>query len=227
MEKILVFKGDFRQEIANHVSGQYEGLLHMVALEFFKKENLTLLYSFKREIFGGMSNVEKIFGQNFDWVKENSIDLDIDKNHFTDIAKNEYYLYVSNNSSGCEEYRIINHKQDNCTKIFEKLESILEFRKIERSFVVKDHTGKDIKKFRVFKKFSIRIDSGNSSSPLDFDSLDELRDVLSNTCHAKKLIPVAYTPWDTTDSFEEKACEIQNLSLQYLYENQNFRVARF
>ena len=69
---------------------------------------------------------------------------------------------------------------------------------------------------------------GGSADHLVFPTtLEELKEVLANKYRAKQLIPIVYTPWDSKDIKIKQACKLENLTMLYLYENQEFEVSKY
>ena len=65
---------------------------------------------------------------------------------------------------------------------------------------------------------------GYSFQTLEFDSLDELRNILKKYGKAEKLVPVTLTYMDTIEFMENRACNIDEISILYLYDYVRFRV---
>lgn len=103
------------------------------------------------------------------------------------------------------------YKDEEGVKIFENMNSLLEFINNQKS---------------KRKKFSIRIDEGMFSGPEDFESIDELKEKLKNNYKAKWLVPVSYTPWDSTERHEKEARAVDDLTLLYLYEYHTFEIRK-
>lgn len=209
-----MFIGDERVTIASMVSDNYEGLLHSILMEYFPKLNITLCYFLNAE---SSDIYNKLFAINANWFESKAISLSMD-DRSNPIEKDLYIAKRENSES--EKYYITS--QDTGSKLFNNLESILNYRTIIKEFDVYDRYGLTVHKTRTLKKYSIRIDRGDSSSTVDFDSLDELKDLLISTYHAKYLVPISYTPWDTTDAHVKLARKIEDLTILYLYYYKTF-----
>jgi hypothetical protein len=183
---VIKFKGDVRQNIADSATDMYEGLLHMVALDYIPGADETMLYCFNMEL----AKIEQLFCKG-DWFWKHAEML------------------------------------DNTTNPTDKnLNSLLEFIEVFRITKPKvNYTPQELKD-RTVKKYSIYLESCHSginlSSSEDFDSLDELKESLKNEHRAKRLIPVHYTPWDSKVVYDENSCEVDNLTLLYLYQYRCF-----
>jgi hypothetical protein len=214
MVRILAFSGDTRSIIANSASDQYEGLLHQLLMEYVQIYDITLCYLFNIE----MNDMKKLFGNNSSKLFQDSINIiDWDK-PLRGMVKSDYYLIYQNG------YKLSNIFCEYGYKLFQNLNSILDFREIIKYFSIMDRYGTAIQKSRKVRKYSIYVNTGCSDKPIEFDSIDELKKILIEEYHVKNLVPTSYTPWDTLDYNETKICELDSLDLLYLYDKRDFGI---
>lgn len=166
-----------------------------------------------------MENIDYklLFENKEDWLLNNSRILKGAEEPIFNIATISYFINLDgeNNITGEHyDFYISKCKSNIGYELFQKVESILEYRNIVK-YGIK------------LKKYSIRIDEGMFSGSVDFDTLKELKEILSSKYKAKQLVPISYTPWDSIDLDIGCACKIEDLSLLYLYEKQTFEVRRY
>ena len=226
MVNVLMFKGDVRVEIAESAGDEYEGLLHMILLEYFITENLTLCYFFDMDD----QDCKRVFTKKEDWILNYAIKLEGTEKALLDVVETKYFLNFNIEDSilGDDDiYYISKCKNNPGIMLFQDIESILAYKTVIKEYEIVDEHGSRILKERKIKKYGIRIDEGYSSSPIDFDTLEELKEILLNKYGAKQLIPIVYTPWDSTDIKMNEARKIEDLTLLYLYEEQVFEVRTY
>ncbi len=218
MTTAVIFKGDARKDISDRIVESFEGIVHSIALEYFEEEEVTLLYLFNHEFW----ELKNVFEKNFDWIcKEGEL---LTKSYpMKNILEREYYLIVLEQGYGLWDLLGNTDEMGKTYRLFETLESIMDYRVIIKYFEV-IQKGKPVRKSRTWKKHSLWLDQGSSCGPVDFDTLDELKEILKNKYRAKRLVPISYTPWDTIDSHINQACLIDDLTILYLYEMRRFKI---
>lgn len=204
----MLLSCDARQIIADCAKYDYIGLLHSIAMEYIESYNVTLIYFFNME----SSDQEKVFPKE-SWLWENSVEItDGRNNSFENPTKIDYYLTL-NTYSNDKSYYLSQFKiSDRVVKIFGNMNSILEFKEVYRNENIRN------------KIFSIWIDEGSSAGSLDFDSIEELKEKLESKYSAKRIVPITYSPWDSTDEKINDAKYVNELDLLYLYEFQKFQI---
>ena len=223
-----MFNGDFRQILANDISDKYEGLLHQVQIEYFKDLKLTLCYLFNIQ----NEDVGKLFPDYSGLVRMNATELSYRGEPLQSVLEEFYFLLLCEKNAEKldekrHEYRINNFPENGSHKLFENMESILDYRTIVKEWNVEDRFGKIIRKSRTVKKYCIWIQKGYSNNSIDFDTIDELKHTLVNEYRAQKLVPIVWSPWDTTHRYEDQACKAEDLTLMYLLDKNKFEADVF
>lgn len=227
MFKVMKFPGDVRGQIAQSANAKLLGLIYRTCFEYLRESDVTLLYYFgKAQSIKELFNVGQWFWENVEKYDQESIKTYPAWNHtyfYKEISDKPQtilaeLLKVSQPDSSWPTYYLYKEYVDGSIKIFENLESLMDYRKITRSFSVKDKFGVTINKEINEKRFGIGIDHGTGSSPLGFDSIGELKIILKNEYHAKRLIPVSYTPWDSKDYDSKNSIMVDELDLIWVLE---------
>lgn len=213
-------------------------MLYTVALEYIPGVDVTLLYCFNMDLI----DFKKLFCVG-DWFWENAIIPAWATKPLKNVINQDYYYIANNRNSTNEsnsggsltkqilaqlnikgddnsispEYYYLSCYQTDGIKIFENLNGLLHFRDIVKTWKL----GEKYREWKL-KEFCIRIDTGIISGIEEFDSIDELKDLLKTKYNAKRLVPLKYTPWDDKDFDEKNSREVDNLTLLYLYEYHTF-----
>lgn len=218
MTTAVIFKGDARKDISNRIVEKFEGIVHSIALEYFEEEEVTLLYLFNYEFW----ELKKVFEGNYDWIC-NKGELLTKSYPMKNILEREYHLVVLEQGYGLWDLLGNTDEMGKTYRLFKSLESIMDYRVVVKYFesLVR---GKNVQKSRTWKKHSLWLDQGSSSGPVDFDTLDELKEILKNKYRANRLVPISYSPWDSTDYDMKDACLIEDLTILYLYEKRKFAI---
>lgn len=179
-------------------------------MEYISTQNVTLTYFFNLK----SSDIENVFPKG-SWFWENSVEICDGSNKLSlNPLKNYHYLTLdaySNDGS----YYLTEFKNSGGVKIFENLNSILEFKDVYRKQNIRN------------KQFNIRINQGRYTGSLDFDTIAELKEKLQVEYLAKKIVPISYTPWDSTEVYEQKMKAVSEIDLLYLYEFQTFEIRKY
>jgi hypothetical protein len=172
MTTAVIFKGDARKDISDRIVESYEGIVHSIALEYFEELDVTLLYLFNYEFW----QLKNVFEKNYDWIC-NEGELLTKSYPMKNILEREYHLIVLEQGYGL--WNLLDNKDDmgKTYRLFENLETIMDYRVVVKYFesLVR---GKTVQKSRTWKKHSLWLDQGSSSGPVDFDTLDELKELL-------------------------------------------------
>jgi hypothetical protein len=228
MVRIFRLNGDARLDISNRVSDKFEGLLHMILMEYFPDYDQTLLY-----IFNDQPNSDNYLFEP-GWMNQNVISFPAVDNVVKDALDYEYFLTSHPSQSTINEvlgdigcFYLSRSSKNIGSKLFENLEPIFNYRNIVVTLESSDRTGATVRYSRILSKYSIRIYNNLNSTPVDFNTLDELKDILKKDYHAQLLVPVSISPWDTLVYRKDQTRKIDDISIQYLYECRDFEVMTY
>ncbi|MGI6450477.1 MAG: hypothetical protein ACOX3R_09320 [Desulfitobacteriia bacterium] len=217
----IEFCGDARKNIAESANDNYEGLLHQVAVEYLSSPNVTLLYCFNMDL----EQIKQLFSIG-EWFWENAVIPEWAKEPLKKPLQQRFYYTKIDSEHLTEDedknYTLVTYQTARGIRVLESLNSLLEFREISRVWSVNGE-----RRTRRLKRFSIRIDENKWSGPEEFDSLNEIRELLKTKYKAQRLVPVTYTPWDSKEWDEEAARRLEDLTLLYLFEYQTFEIRRY
>lgn len=218
---VIKFRGEARKNIAKSASEYYEGLLHQVLVEYLPAADVTLLYCFNME----MKEIKQLFSLG-DWFWQNAVIPDWVKDPLRAPHQQSYY-YIENDLQQLTEgqdknFSLVNYQTARGISVFKNLNSILEFRDITKTWTVNGES-----RTRRIKRFGIRIEENNWSGPEEFDSIDQLKELLITKYKGKRLVPISYTPWDSKEWHEEAARQVEDLTLLYLFEYHTFEIRKY